>query len=324
MPRTDETLKGALEPEQLAKPKAATSEHAKARKEMFGKMLDLFGSNSQNDLTESAIASTTALIERQPENPLLYASRASYYKQAKRFEESIKDYTKALELGKEKQLAYMWLEGRALVFDTLGRESESLADLSEVISIQPNYVPAHYYRGRIYNTRKEPQKALVDFNFVIDANPEWNPDVYYARGIANLAVGEPLQAGLDFKHYLDCDKWEDRSAPYAVLFGYLAFRKAGKHLDAQALVATAETRLQGSAWPNVIVQFFLGRVREEKVLSSTCSNDDLTEAHWFIGAKHLYDSRPEDAAKHLKWVVDNGNRSFVDYDLAKAELNKVS
>ena len=322
MPRTDETLKGAVHAEPTPK-KALTSESAKARKQMFGTLLDLFGSNSQNELTESAIASTSALIEKQPENPLLYASRASYYKQAKQYEDSINDYTKALELGKNKQLAYMWLEGRALVYDTLRKESESLNDLCEVISIQPNYIPAHFYRGRIYNTRKEPVKALADFNFVIEANPEWNPDVYYARGMANLSVGNALQAALDFKHFLECEKWKDRSAPYAVLFGYLAFKQSAKHLDAQALVSTSEIHLQGTAWPNIIVQFFLGKASQEKVLNSASSNDDLTEAHWFIGAKHLYDARPEDARKHLTWVVEHGNESFLDYDLARAELNKL-
>ncbi|MBX9722107.1 MAG: hypothetical protein K2X81_11975, partial [Candidatus Obscuribacterales bacterium] len=306
--------------------KKTTSESANARKQIFGSLLDLFNlgkAPSLDEAVQSSILRTSGFIDAQPNNPLLYATRASYLKQAKLYDAAIADYSKALELGESNQLAYMWYEGRALAYNTLGKETQALADFSKTIELKPQYIPAYYYRGRIYNNRKESEKALSDFNFVIESNPGWNPDVYYSRAVSNLSLGNSLESARDFKYFLDSDKWQDKTAPYAVLLGYVAFRKAGKHLDAQALIATASQKFTDSSWPSIVIQYLLGKESAEKILSAASGNDDLTEAHWFIGAKLLYDSRIEDARKHLGWVVENGNKSFLDYDLARNELAKL-
>ncbi|MBX9685909.1 MAG: tetratricopeptide repeat protein, partial [Candidatus Obscuribacterales bacterium] len=309
---------------ELEQDEEALSANLKLR---LGSIMEMLKSTAipwQNASAQKSIEATTLLIQQQPENPLVYATRASYYKQSGNLEKAIEDYSKAIELGKGKaQLACMWHESRAQLYEAAGRSSDAIADLDEVIRLMPQYVPAYYYRGRIYNSNKEMTKALSDFNFVIESNPHWNADIYYSRGVAHLALGDAVSAASDFNTYLESDKWGDQTAPYAVLLGYCALRKAGKPIEAQSLLSRADEKLHGDSYPNAAIQYLRSKITEDKLLSIAANNDELTEVHWYIAAKMLFDSRIEDAKKHLRWVIEHGNKSFLDYELAKNEFAKL-
>ena len=59
-----------------------------------------------------------------------------------------------------------------------------------------------------------------------------------------------------------------------------------------------------------------------QLLGVADTNDKLTEAHAYIGVIQMIAGTPTPAKVHFEWVKANGNKNFVEYDLAIAELNR--
>ena len=273
---------------------------------------------------QASISTSTNLISAQPENALLYASRASYLRQSRQYEPAINDYTKALSIGKDNALAYMWYEGRGNLYAIVGKDTQAIQDFTEALALQPDYLPVRYARARSYNVLKQYTEALADCNAIVDAEPNWNYEVYYSRGVANLCLGEPKLASADFHQFLQRDNWHGKTAPYAVLLGYVAYQVPGNVHGARELLGAAETRLKSHLWPHPIIMYLLDKETVEGVLNQAASLEALTESHWFIGAKHVFEKRMEEASVHLRWVVDHGAKNTLDYDLAKTLLEYIS
>jgi hypothetical protein len=53
------------------------------------------------------------------------------------------------------------------------------------------------------------------------------------------------------------------------------------------------------------------------------TNDHKTEAHTYVGMDLLLEGRVDDAREHFAWVRDYGNKRFIEYLLALAELGRM-
>lgn len=272
----------------------------------------------------TSISTSTNLISAQPENALLYAARASYLRQSRQFDAAIKDYTKAIMLEKGNPLSYMWYEARGNCYALTGQDALAVHDFTEAIAMQPDYMPTRYARGRSLNVLKRYQEALYDFNHVIKTQPSWNYEVYYSRAVANLCLGDPKSAATDFRQFLQSDNWQGKTSPYAVLLGYVAYQVSGNLHAAKELLSAAEQRLKNPLWPQPILNYLLDKETPENVVSQAPNLEGLTEAHWFIGARYVFEGKTQQAIGHLQWVVQNGERKILDYDLAKSLLEYIA
>ena len=81
------------------------------------------------------IASLTAVVQRNPNDPQAYNMRGSVFGQA-------------------------------------GRNDEALADFNKAISLDPNYAQAYANRGLIHRKTGKLDLALADYNKALDARPE--------------------------------------------------------------------------------------------------------------------------------------------------------
>lgn len=80
----------------------------------------------------------------------------------------------------------------------------AIADLTIVITTQPNYVDAYLNRGIAYYERDAPDDmpaALADFDHVIAAKPDY-ARAYYSRGLAHIRHGQGLYWVADFEKVL--------------------------------------------------------------------------------------------------------------------------
>ena len=84
---------------------------------------------------------------------------------------------------------------RGVIYYQLGNNQEAIADLTQALQINPNFVAAYYNRG---NTRYElgdetgafedyNQARLIEPDNDIDANDEHG---YYGRGLARSRMGD--------------------------------------------------------------------------------------------------------------------------------------
>ncbi len=271
-----------------------------------------------------SISTSTNLISAQPENALLYAARASYLRQSRQLDAAINDYTKAIMLEKGNPLSYMWYEARGNCYALTGQDMLAVQDFTEAVSMQPDYMPTRYARGRSFNVLKRYKEALDDFNHVITKQPSWNYEVYYSRAVANLCLGDPKSAATDFRQFLQSDNWQGKTSPYAVLLGYVAYHVSGNVHAAKELLSAAEQRLKNPLWPQPVLNFLLDKESAQSAINQAPNLEGLTEAHWFIGARLVFEGNVNEAVAHLKWVVQNGERKILDYDLAKSLLDYIA
>jgi lipoprotein NlpI len=124
--------------------------------------------------------------------------------------------------------------------------------------------------------------------------------------------------------YLELNGLKSDDAPYAIITGYLGLRKAGKPAEAKAFLDNWIKQVGPDDWTTKTLKYFNGNLTQAQYLGAAKDNDQLTEAHAYIGEAQMLARTPAQAKIHFNWVVQNGNKNFVEYDLAIAELKNAS
>ncbi len=71
------------------------------------------------------------------------------------------------------------------------------------------------------------------------------------------------------------------------------------------------------------MRYLSGELKEADLFSLATDNDKLTEAHAYVGLNLSLKGNTEPALSHLKWVKESGNKNFVEYALALAEIERL-
>jgi lipoprotein NlpI len=109
-----------------------------------------------------------------------------------------------------------------------------------------------------------------------------------------------------------------------VITGALSYRGAGKGEEAKELLDLASKRSNTATWPYQIISHLRGDITADELLSRAGSNNDrLTEAHAYIAMDLLLKEQKDVAVSHFKWVIEHGNRNFVEYKLAETQLARI-
>src|SRR3990167_697886 len=78
-----------------------------------------------------------------------------------------------------------------------GDYARAIADYSEAIRLDPQFVEAINGRGFAYSNQKDYARAIADFSEVIRLNPQW-ADAFYHRGYAYFSTKDYVRATADF------------------------------------------------------------------------------------------------------------------------------
>ena len=121
-----------------------------------------------------------------------YYERGNKKLEASNFKSAIKDYSKALEINNNFEMAYL---NRAIAKIEIKEMTSALGDLNRAIEINSQNPESYFYRGRIrsfidYNLAKE------DFNKAILIAPNYAPG-YLGRGIMNLETSKEKEGCID-------------------------------------------------------------------------------------------------------------------------------
>jgi lipoprotein NlpI len=183
-------------------------------------------------------------------------------------------------------------------------------------------VGAHAELGRAYRALRLNEEALAAYNQAIRHAPEL-PHLYRSRAYLNLQMGRGNGAALDAKTFIKILGWRDDSAPYLALAAYFGHRQRARDAEAAKFLAEAAAKTDAAAWPRPVFQYLAGELSAEELLKQSTDNDKLTESHTYIGLDLSLKGRREDALRHLRWVSEKGNREFVEYPLAVAEVERI-
>ena len=124
--------------------------------------------------------------------------------------------------------------------------------------------------------------------------------------------------------YLRITGWQAEHAAYAAMVKYFGLRQVKKDGDAQKSLDDAATQLNPNAWPYPIIRYLKRSLSLSELLAAAgTDNDKLTEAHGYAGLELSLNGERAAALEHLHWVVDHGNKDFVEYPLALSEIARL-
>jgi tetratricopeptide (TPR) repeat protein len=151
-----------------------------------------------------------------------------------------------------------------------------------------------------------------------------NPALYRDRAHALWWTGDHAGVARDVETFVSEAGWGNEQAQYAAFLGALAHRRLGDTTKATALLAGAATGSDPETWTARVAQFLRGELQAERFLDRASGRGEQTEAHAYIGLMASIAGRRDEARLHLEWVRDRGSRSYTEYDLAVAELRRLS
>ncbi|MEJ7618343.1 MAG: hypothetical protein WKF30_15575, partial [Pyrinomonadaceae bacterium] len=155
----------------------------------------------------------------------------------------------------------------------------------------------------------------------LDTNKE---SIWHRRAYSSLQLGHGARAAAAAIGYLNRQGWSDNHATYVALVAYFGYRKALRMASADDVLNEALRRSDNSEWIFSVLQYLQGSLTTESLLTKAGDdNDKLTEAHAYVGLDLALKGEREAALSHLAWVKEKGNKNFVEYPLATAELKRI-
>jgi tetratricopeptide (TPR) repeat protein len=236
-----------------------------------------------NDKLDAALEILSAPdLEAAADFPTTFL-RAEALREAKRYEDSVAAYERAIAAHRYSAPAYYGLSVSQLGLGS----SKTVVSFSRCLAIRPD--PA-WFRSRLYDAQR---------------------------------IGHDDYTIADATSFVRQQGWQDSSSPYVMYVAALTAARQQKRERANELLDEIAANVDAQSWQATIVEYLRGRVTVEKFLKKADPEELLTEAHAYIGIKaHLDGDRPT-ALQHLQWVKDKGRRDYVEYRLALGELDRM-
>ena len=122
--------------------------------------------------SDASIAACTKILQAADETSsnraIAFYARAGAYKTKGDNDQSIADYTKAIEANAHYADAYA---GRGIVYQIKGNYDDAIVDYSKAIEFDPRYANAYVGRGMIYRLKGDSDHAIADYTQTIEINP---------------------------------------------------------------------------------------------------------------------------------------------------------
>jgi membrane associated rhomboid family serine protease/tetratricopeptide (TPR) repeat protein len=148
--------------------------------------------------------------------------------------------------------------------------------------------------------------------------------------IADANFMKSFAAG-DFKSAMSYAGSSFRSSPTSEKKAYMAFfytvaSRLGHLADSENLLTRSSQLSLKQEWTKSVLAFESGKIDGAELMKRATATDvdKQTEAHTYIGFDELTKGHAAAAHEDFKWVVDKGNKDFVEYDLVKLQLQRSS
>lgn len=234
------------------------------------------------------------------------------------FREAVAAFDKALRLNPDFAEAY---GGRGNVYAALAQYEQALKDYDEAIRLDSAYVEAYFNRGNVYSGLVQHERALKDYSAVIRLNPDL-AEAYHNRALAYLILGRG-EAAADARAYLQRKGWRQKKSLYMVLVGHFGDRQARREAEARQILDEAVTQCDTTAWPYPLVRYLRREINAKTLLATVTGTDKQTEALTYLGLDFARSGQRQYALPYLQWVKNGGNKKFVEYRFAVAELGRL-
>jgi tetratricopeptide (TPR) repeat protein len=115
-----------------------------------------------------------------------------------RYNDSIEEFSKALEAGSEPVITCL---SRGVAYLKIKEHEKAIEDFSRVLEMNEKNASAYYYRGTVYMIMEDYEKAVSDFTNALKINPE-HMSAVFARGVSLVNIGKDDDGARDIKRAL--------------------------------------------------------------------------------------------------------------------------
>jgi lipoprotein NlpI/V8-like Glu-specific endopeptidase len=268
----------------------------------------------------AAIADFDLVLKRQPKSAVAINERGDAWRGLRDYERALADYSKAIKFALDWPEAY---RDRGYLYHLLARHEEARGDFSRAIKLNARDAEAWNGRALVALAEGRISEAVGDFNRAIELTPQ--SGAYHAnRATARMIDGDETRAIQDFRRAAQLDPEE----PFVHLLLFIAQARAGDLETAKAALQRYADTHPNRDWPKAIVDLFLGRGSVEAVEQAAtiaAPHKDAAgqrfDADFYIGQWALIAGDEEAAALRLKSVYDSRLREYLEFDIARADLD---
>jgi lipoprotein NlpI/V8-like Glu-specific endopeptidase len=271
---------------------------------------------------DAAIADFDVVLKQQPKSAVAMNERGDAWRGLRNYEHALADYGEAIEFADDWPEAY---RDRGYLYHLLARHEEARADFTRALKLNPRDAEAWNGRALVSLAESRMSEAISDFNHAIEILPQ--SGAYFAnRATARMIDGDEKRAIEDYKLAVKYDPEE----PFVHLLLFIAQSRAGEADQAKGMLAAYAQGQHGAAWPRPIVDLFLGEgspaAVEKAAKTAAVEKDGAGErfdADFYLGQWALLSGDEAAAAQHLKQVYDSSMREYLEFDIARADLDSL-
>ena len=271
---------------------------------------------------DKAIADFDIVLKRQPRSAVAVNERGDAWRGKRNYERALVDYSTAISFAADWPEAY---RDRGYLYHLLARYEEARGDFNRAIKLNGRDPEAWNGRALVWLAEGRTAEAIGDFNRAIELAPL--SGAYHAnRATARLIDGDAARAVIDFRKAVQLDPDE----PFVQLLLFIAQARSGDLKGAQDALASHAVRSKAADWPRPIVDLFLGRGSVEAVEQAAkvaARNKDVAgqrfDADFYIGQWALISGDEAAAMQRLKSVYDSRMREYLEFDIARADLDSL-
>jgi tetratricopeptide (TPR) repeat protein len=247
-----------------------------------------------------------------------------------KFDAALADFRAAIELNPKNNYAHHEL---GLTLARKGDFAGALAALDEAIKLDPQSAASRYTRGNFLAGQGRMDEAIQDYNAAIELGADKNTaftkegqmdrpaagrvraDYFIARADALYMTGNFRDAAADYER---AQGFPD-SQGYNLIWGALARIGAGSPNATGDLISAIDTG-KVAGWPKAVGELVARRTTAAATLTAAQNNDQVCEAHFYIGALSMTGKDLISAKKELSIARDTCPKSFREYRGAVALL----
>jgi lipoprotein NlpI len=239
-------------------------------------------------------------------------------------DETIASFTKVINSGRLKgsALAEIYRE-RGIHYAELGHYDKAVADFSNAVELNPNYVTAFIGRANAYAKLEQYKAAYQDFATAQKLSPK-NTAIYIMRGSLNFLLGRFEDAVADYRYYLSL-KPNDM---YRMLWLHLSQKYLDKNGPSD--LARYSKNVNLDEWPGALIKLYLGQVGPDDFLKAFRKNMNtmeasfLCEGSYYLGQYFLLTGKQNLAADSFYQAVKSNAKDNIEYEFALAYYTRLS
>lgn len=226
---------------------------------------------------------------------------------------------KPLEKLKAKDVTEYFARGCA--WAEVSESDKAIADISQAIKMKPDFRAAYLARGAAEQACGRNEDACRDMSKALELDPEC-VQALLGRAYSNLGLGKAKEALKDAQSIIALTETPDSDRIYAQIIGSIACRILKDEKGAAALINDAAAQSTADVWPGPIIRFLQHKISEEDFKKQALGYSRATEVLFYLAMDQSINGKTKDALENLRWVKENGDRTFYEYPVAIAILER--